>query len=300
MTELQTVTDVDGIEVAYRRWLPDGDARALVLVLHGMSEHGGRYARFAAALVASGLAAYAPDHRGHGDTGAGHGTGTTGPNGFAGAVASIRAVHEQAMADLGDVPTIVFGHSMGSVLAQAYTQAHADHLGIVLSGAMGPTDELAVLVEGLEGLVAAGAGDEPLAALGGFNDAFEPARTPYDWLSRDAAEVDAYIADPYCGDENPVTTAFVAGLLGLLAGATTEEAIGTLAPETPVLFVTGDADPVSNGGDTVRTLAARYEGVGHAVETHFYPDARHEVLNETNRDEVTADVVGWIDRVLDR
>lgn len=297
-TSEHTLRGSDGIEIFYRRWIPASDPQGIVLVLHGMSEHSGRYARFAEALLDDGIAVYAPDHRGFGRTAAATGQGRTGPAGFEGVLEDVRSLQGQARADLGDLPVVVFGHSMGSMLAQAYVPRHADLAGFVLSGTSGPNPVLGEMVEGMKALVEAGAGDEPLDALGPFNEAFAPARTDYDWLSRDEAEVDAYIADPMCGDGNPVTAAFVAGLLELLLSAGQREVIESIEGGTPVLLVTGEADPVSDGAATVRELEEIYRQVGLEVTAHYYPEARHEILNETNRDEVTADIRRWLATVL--
>lgn len=294
-----TLDDAHDVEIFYRRWLPDEtDPRSIVLVLHGMSEHSGRYTRFAEALIADGHAVYALDHRGFGRTSAVTGPGKTGPGGFDGVLGAIRALQDQAVADQGDLPVVVFGHSMGSMFTQAYVQRHGDHAGFILSGSAVATPEIDAMVEGVNAVVDAGAGDEPLDALGAFNDAFAPARTEYDWLSRDAAEVDAYIADPMCGDGNPVTAGFLAGMLTLLRDASGPDAVSAIAEGTPALLVTGDADPVSNGGEGVRQLEQLYRDAGLDVTAYYYPDARHELLNEVNRDEVTADILRWIDEVV--
>ena len=228
MDEL-TLTDPDGVDIFYRRWIPTGSPRAIVLVLHGASEHSGRYRRFAEALRAEGYAVYADDHRGHGRTGGGHGVGTQGPRGSDGVLDAIAAVHRQAVADNGNVPVVVFGHSMGSVLTQVYAQLHGAELaGFVLCGSMGPIPELGDMITGMQAAVDAGMGDQPMDALGSFNAAFEPARTEFDWLSRDEAEVDAYLADPFCGAANPLTYGFVLGTLELLQQGSDQAAIGTI------------------------------------------------------------------------
>ncbi len=296
--EETTLNDPHDVEIFYRRWMPDNDPRGIVLVLHGMSEHSGRYTRLAEALLEDDLAVYALDHRGFGRTSAVTGMGKTGPGGFDGVLDSIRSLQEQARADLGELPLVIFGHSMGSMFAQSYVQRHQDHDGVILSGTTGPNDELAAMVEGMNALVEAGAGDEPLDALGAFNEAFAPARTDYDWLSRDEAEVDEYIADPMCGDGNPVTAAFVAGLLAQSHAALQPEAVARMDTDVPVLLLTGEADPVSNGAATVRALEQLYTDAGLTVTAHYYPEARHEILNEINRDEVTADLRRWIAAVI--
>ncbi len=297
MDEL-TLTDPDGVDVFYRRWLPADQARAVVLVLHGAAEHSGRYRRFAEVLAAEGYAVYADDHRGHGRTGRAHGVGVPGPRGFDGVLDAIAALHRRATADNGTLPVVVFGHSMGSVLTQAYAQRHGAELsGFVLCGSMAPAPELPEMVAGLQMAVDAGMGEQPIDALGSFNAAFEPARTAFDWLSRDDTEVDAYLADPLCGSGNPLTYGFILGVVELLQRSCDPAAIAAMPSDVSVLLITGTADPVSNGGELVRRLEEAYREAGLTVEAHYYPDARHELLNETNRDEVHHDVLGWLSKV---
>jgi len=138
--------------------------------------------------------------------------------------------------------------------------------------------------------------EDPLD-LGTFNEAFEPARTRYDWLSRDEGEVDAYIADPLAGDEMPLTYAYAAGVFGLSVRASSEAEVAKLPGGLPVLLLSGDRDPV--GGEAaaqVIALGDLMEKRGLPVERHIYPDARHEVFNETNRDEVIADLLAWLEQ----
>ena len=293
-----TFRDSDGVEVFYRRWLPAGEPVLAVLVAHGMSEHSGRYGRLAAALTAQGYAVYAPDHRGHGRTAAATGVGRTGPSGIAGALADIGQLRRIAAAELADPPVVLLGHSMGSMLAQAYAEWDGDGLaGLVLSGSPGRDEGLADLAAAAQSLVDAGMGDDPVAALATFNAPFEPARTPFDWLSRDETEVDAYLADPLCGEQHPVTYGFVADLLAVTASAMDPAGIARLPASTPVLLLTGEADPVSNGAANVRTLEALLRDAGLTVEARYYPGARHEIFNETNRDDVVTDLLDWLDLV---
>jgi alpha-beta hydrolase superfamily lysophospholipase len=132
------------------------------------------------------------------------------------------------------------------------------------------------------------------SALGMFNAPFEPARTTFDWLSRDAAEVDAYIADPFCGDNHKMTFGFIASLTEMAADSMEVGAIERMPKTLPVLLLTGTADPVSNNSINVRALEKRVRDAGLPVDAIYYESARHEVLNETNRDEVHADIVEWI------
>lgn len=285
-----TFTDPDGVEVFYRSWPRDG-ARATVVIAHGMSEHSGRYDRFARALNDAGYAALALDHRAHGRTGDVTGAGKLGPGTADALVADLHHLVGIAAAD--GRPVIVFGHSMGSMITQAYVTRHGGAIaGYVLSGCPGAMQGAAETVAGLEAAVQGGMADEPADLLGGIGD--PDGRTHYDWLSRDDAEVDAYIADPYCGDSNPMTYGFLAALFALSAPAMEPEGIASIPTALPVLFVTGSDDPVATG---TRDLEARLREHGLDVTSHWYDGARHEVLNETNRDEVTADVVRWLDAV---
>ncbi|MBB3674584.1 alpha/beta fold hydrolase [Modestobacter versicolor] len=295
--ERHVIESVGGVHVTYRRWLPGGDARATVQVVHGASEHSGRYDRLAAALTARGLAVYAMDLRGHGRTAEGTGTGRFGAPGVSGVLDDVRALHLVAAEQHPGVPRLLVGHSMGSVIALAAAeQDGGDLAGLVLSGPLGVDPDLVDTVSALEAALAAGRGDQPLDALGAFNASFEPARTPYDWLSRDEAEVDAYLADPLSGDDMPLTHAYAAGVFGLNVRATSPEGVAELPAGLPVLLLSGQRDPVGGvDAGQVTALAGLLRDRGLPVEQHVYPDARHEVFNETNRDEVVADLLRWTD-----
>ncbi len=293
-----TFKDSDGIDVFTRSWRID-QPRAAVVIAHGASEHSGRYGRFASALNAAGFDAYAIDHRGHGRTADSTGKGRMGPRGVDGILDDLAQLIEIART-ASSVPVVLFGHSMGSIFTQAFVERRPNELaGYVLSGCPGPLAEgFGELLEGVVAAAEGGMADEPLDVLGGFNDAFEPARTPYDWLSRDEAEVDAYIADPLCGDGVPLTYGYVAGMLGASAEAMAADGVASTPSHLPVLLVTGEQDPVGGIGVQVRELESSLTEAGLAVTAHYYPGARHEVLNETNRDEVTAGIVAWLDSVV--
>ena len=294
----QRLQGSDGVDLFYRRWRVAG-APAAVVIAHGMSEHSGRYDRLATAINEQGWSAYAPDHRGHGRTAASTGVGKAGASGMDGILSDLDALVDVARRETGADRVVLLGHSMGSMLSQAWAERYGDKLiGLALSGSPGVPEAVAELAAGLTAAVDAGMADEPLDTLAGFNGAFEPARTPFDWLSRDDAEVDAYVADPLCGSEMPMTYGFVAGLLEMTADAMTPEGLGRIPTRVPVLLLTGEADPVSDGGKGVRELEARMRAAGLDVTALYYPDARHEVFNETNRDEVTGDLLAWMGKIL--
>jgi alpha-beta hydrolase superfamily lysophospholipase len=298
---LLRLDSADGVRPVYQRWLPAGGVRGTVQVVHGASEHSGRYGRLAAALTARGLAVYAMDLRGHGRTAEETGAGRFGAGAGAEALLDdVGLLQELMTAEHPGVPRLLLGHSMGSIVALAAAERDGGDLaGLVLSGPVGVAPHLAESVTALQASTAAGAGDVPLDALGAFNQPFEPARTPYDWLSRDPAEVDAYLADPYCGDSAPLTTGFAAGVFGLAVRSTTAEAVAALPDGLPVLLLAGQRDPVGGvDAGQVTALADLLRDRGLPVELRVYPDARHEVFNETNRDDVTGDLLAWTEARL--
>ena len=289
MTE-RTFVDAFGVEVFSRWWMVDRPI-GLVLVSHGASEHSGRYDRFARAPNAAGFAVVALDLRGHGHTASATGRGIMGPGGGDAVVADLHELRTAAESAIGNaVPVFLFGHSMGSLVALAYLAKHAEGLaGSVLCGFPADIDGVAALAPLLAGKAAAR--DQPMAdLLGDNNKAFEPARTRYDWLSRDAGEVDRYVADPMCGDDNPLTYGYLIDLFDVVVPARAKLAsIGC-----PILVVAGDRDPAAAMGAHPTRLAEALRADGVAVDLKLYADARHELLNETNRDQVTAEIVDWL------
>lgn len=275
----------DGTEIHVYRWTGDGEAKAVVQIEHGMGEHAGRYRRLAEALTSTGYAVVADDHRGHGRTAGGpEGHGDLGAAGWQGLVDDIGRLSAMARRDHPDVPLIVLGHSMGSFALQQYLLDHsADLDGAVLTG----TSAIDVIGPGID--------PDAEVDLSAFNAPFE-SRTGYEWLSRDEAEVDAYVADEGCGfGLNP---AGVRGMLDGVSAAADETRLAAIRHDLPILLMSGDADPLAGGGPLVQMVGDRYIGAGvHDVTVNLYPGARHEIFNETNRDEVTADLIAWLDRI---
>lgn len=306
-SETTTVTATDGIALHTYRWEPDAPPKAVVQIAHGMAEHAGRYERFGRALNEAGYAVYADDHRGHGRTnpvGSGHGYFAD-EDGFGTAVEDLHALSERIRSDHPTLPLFLFGHSMGSFLARAYAARHGDDLaGLILSGTAGSQGLLGkagVAIAALEIKVRGRTARSPLMdtlTFGQYNRAFSPTRTKFDWLSRDPVEVDAYVSDPQCG--NVFTTGFFADLLGGLEDINNKATIADVPTSLPIALIAGSLDPVSNGGKGVLQVAEQYRAAGvEDVSLHLYVGARHEVLNETNRDEVTADVIAWLDSHLE-
>ncbi len=294
----------DAAPLYVNRWFAEQPPKAVVMVAHGMAEHSGRYARLGAALVAAGFELYAHDQRGHGRTAEhgrlGHYADANGWNLVVGDLAClnhhIRQQHPQA-------PIFLLGHSMGSYIGQAYLMQHSCSLqGAILSGSnyqplalyrmarliarferwrQGPTGQSALI---------------ELISFGSFNKAFKPNRTRFDWLSRDPVEVDAYINDPLCGFR--CSNQLWLDLLGGLLRITPPRNLTQIDCNLPLLVIGGACDPVSDG-KRLADLANALRAAGHTqVQLKIYPDARHELLNESNRDDVTTDLIDWLEQAL--
>ncbi|HEV2641620.1 MAG TPA: alpha/beta fold hydrolase, partial [Candidatus Elarobacter sp.] len=194
----------EGVEIGGERRLPAETTKAAVVVAHGMAEHAARYGRFADALAAAGYAVYAPDHRGHGRTAGGdENLGWAGADGWNAMLRDLDRLSALVRELHPGTPLVLFGHSMGSVLAQRFAQLHGDRLaGLILSGTFGAAPNIGA------GIAAASAlrllrGDRAPSSLqrtmfAGFNKPFAPGRTGFEWLSRDDAEVQTYADDPRC------------------------------------------------------------------------------------------------------
>ena len=278
-------SSTDGTTIATYSWGEDLQRpRGVVQIAHGLAEHGARYDRLAQALVAAGYRVYANDHRGHGRSAATEADlGSFGQPGFSG-VASDLADYGATIKEANPgLPLFLIAHSMGSFAAQEALLDHSEQYdGVVLSG----TTALDVLGANL-------AQSEGPAGLEAFNAGFEH-RTGYEWLSRDEAEVDLYVADPLCGFGLPDET--IPQLFANAARLADPQALAGISPKLPILVTSGQADPVSGDGQLVQLLGQRYQEAGvKDVTVTVYPEARHEIFNETNRDEITADVIAWLD-----
>jgi alpha-beta hydrolase superfamily lysophospholipase len=276
-----------GVEITAYRWDPKGSPVGVAQLTHGMGEHALRYGQLASVLTALGLVVYAQDHRGHGATAGGpQAYGVLGPGGWGELVADIGRLTDLIRTEHPDLPLVLLGHSMGSFAVQQYLLDHSDRVAaVVLSG----TAAIDLLEPGLNL-------DAPID-LSAFNAAFQPARTDYDWLSRDDARVDAYVADTRCGFGLDTRSG-----KEMFAGArrpADPSAKARVRSDLPLYIVVGDADPVNGGLALLDPLVRRYADAGLTdVTVQVYPGARHEVFNETNRDEVESDLVHWISRVL--
>jgi alpha-beta hydrolase superfamily lysophospholipase len=276
----------DGTRIVAYRWDPEDPPRAAIQLTHGMGEHARRYDHLARALNDAGFVVYAQDHRGHGASAGSEALGDLGPGGWTALVDDIGLLSAIIREDHADLPLILLGHSMGSFAVQQYLLDHSDDAdAVVLTG----TAVIDLLEPALDL-------DQPLD-LAMFNAPFQPARTDYDWLSRDEAIVDAYVGDPLCGfgiDTGSARQMF-AGARRLADPAQ----VGALRDSLPVYIAAGELDPVNGGLTLLTPLAERLKEAGLTdITVVTYPQARHEILNETNRDEVLGSLLEWTGRVV--
>lgn len=275
--------------------------RLLVHILHGMAEHGARYARLAAALNARSIAVWAHDQRGHGLTAnspgelLGH---FADANGWRLLVDDASGVSRSMMSAYPGIPLALFAHSMGSFIGQQLLgERGSDYRAVVLCGTNGPPE----LREGVLRAVSVGQ-----LALGPrnpgkwidrqitktFNRRFEPRTTDFDWLSRDEDEVRKYDDDPRAGF--PLTSQAWYDFLHGKAELGEDRHVDRIPKTLPIHVIYGTHDPVGEDGDGVKRLLALYKDKGLTISSQPYREARHELVNELNRDEVTADLIAWL------
>jgi alpha-beta hydrolase superfamily lysophospholipase len=280
----------DNAAIASYRALPAGEAKAIVQIAHGMAEYFRRYARLSERLTKAGYAVYGNDHRGHGRSAQVHGLGNFGPRGFQTLVDDMAALTRVAKREVPNKPLVLLGHSMGSFAAQLYLLEHHRELAALVLSGTAAMDKL------LESLMASG---KPVT-LELLNASFEPARTPFDWLSRDPAEVDKYVADPLCGfavEEDSTRSMYEIGTPSRF-----DPRLANVRKDLPIYVISGERDPVVGPGAAfANALIESYRSVGLTnIEHRIYPDGRHEMFNETNRDEVERELIAWLGRALAR
>ena len=300
-----TFQSSDGTEIFAMKWSPEDPQkpRAAVQIAHGYAEHIGRYDAFAGKLAQAGIVVYGNDHRGHGKTNrnASEAICFADEAGFDKVVADMRALTEIIQAENPDISLFMFGHSMGSMLTRRYIQLYGDDLaGAILSGSgvfSNALLKLGTVVAASE--IKRNGRARPSRLLDklvfqNFNRGFKPARTDLDWLSRDPLEVDKFLKDPLRGKIGSAGYFhdFFCGLLAMNDAANIR-----LTPKgLPLHFISGTADPVGGkaGKGIVQTCRV-YQHVGlQDVSYKLYEGARHELLNETNKDEVAQDIIEWI------
>jgi alpha-beta hydrolase superfamily lysophospholipase len=304
----------DGTRLFLRRWVSRKDSGgqpvAVLHIVHGMAEHSLRYERLAGKFTAAGIEVWAADQRGHGKTAdltvnapdkgglAGH---CADGDGFSRVTADADVLNEEIKNRNPGVPLFLLGHSWGSFIVQNYIEQYpaAGLAGCILSGTRGPGGfkiqaglPLMILLAALRGQ-RNGSSLARAIADGPYNKPFRPNRTPFDWISRDEKEVDAYVNDPCSG--NLCSAGFYRDMIRGLSNIHRKGAMEKIRTDLPIYVFSGSADPVGEMGASPTALVNVYRAMGMKdLEFALYPDARHETLNETNREEVMDNLLSWI------
>jgi alpha-beta hydrolase superfamily lysophospholipase len=291
-----------GARLAYHRQPAKADPRGIVLICHGLAEHSRRYEGFAEALAASGYHVYAHDHRGHGETVA--------PDaqiglfarrdGVAKVIADVMAMRDLAIERHAGLPVVLFGHSMGGLIALNVATEHPQAFAAlsIWNSNFNPgfAGRFAQGVLYLEQMLKGSDVPSlilPKATFVAWGRAIKGHRTPFDWLSHDPAQVDAYIADPLCGFDASVS--MWRDIFRLTFAGAAPERLERLPQRLPVYLVGGAENPATNKGREIRWLGQRMLDVGMTdVETTVYEAMRHETLNEISREKAIADFSAWL------
>lgn len=305
-TSQQTLPSPTGAQLNLHMREADGAARGVVQVNHGLAEHAARYARFADFLAARGFATYAHDHRGHGGT-----TAPDAPPRMFGphpsgdkVIADVEAVHALIAQRHPGLPVITFGHSMGGLIAMNHTLRHPGRAAAAALFNAQFTPGLAVA--GAKAVLAwerfrlgsdAASRIIPRLTFRAWSKKIRNRRTEFDWLSRDADEVDKYVADPLCGWDASV--AMWTDLFGFIAYVNDDTHFAGLPQDKPFYLVGGAHDPSTEGGKLVTRFEKRLRAKGFSnLVSRVYPETRHECLNDINRDTVMQDFASWAEKII--
>ena len=304
---MQTIyqTMSDGLSVAVHQWSPKQKPKAVLHIVHGMAEHALRYNGFAEDACKKDFAVFAADHRGHGKTVSGKDTlgYLSDGDGFRRVTDDQKEINGEIKKLYPNLPVIIIGHSFGSFITQEYIEIYANTVNAaVLIGSSGPKAGL-FLASALANINCFFKGKKSPAKLmhklvfGSYNGTIENAKTEFDWLSREESEVKKYMDDEFCGFV--CTAGFYRDLMRGLKRIHKQGALKGIPTELPILITAGSEDPVSNKFKTLKTLHRLYKEAGiKDTELKIYEGARHEILNETNREEIKADIFAWIEKHL--
>lgn len=309
LQESFTYEGANGDRIQAYKWLPSQEPRGVLQLAHGMAEHAQRYGPFARFMTNHGFAVYANDHRGHGQTTLLHGQKGFFANsdGWDTVVQDMRLLTTLIQLNHSQhLPLFLMGHSLGSLLSRSYAQRYGSQLtGLIISGTSlvsKPFLRLASLLVSWQLRRKGARTESPLLhsfTFGPYIRSVNPRRTDWDWLSRDCSAVDDYIADPLCG------CVFTTGYYQDLAHGLEDVCNGANLkhiPETlPILLLAGGRDPVGSYGVDAMRLGRKLQSTGaREVSCNVYAGARHELLNELNKDEVYADILQWMEANVKR
>lgn len=287
-------------------WIPEGDVKAVLQISHGMVEYIARYHDFAAFMADNGFYVTGNDHLGHGESVVNdedHGFFGD-PNGNGWVIRDMHKLREMATGKYPDRPYFMLGHSMGSFLLRQYLTKYGDGLdGAIIMGTGQQPAGVLRIGKMLCKSIAAFKGWRHRSsminniAFGSYNKAFEPARTPVDWLTKDESIVDKYIADPWCTFMFTVNAYYQ--MFNGIERAQNPANIAKIPKNLPVLFVSGQDDPVGAQGKGVEEVYASYQKAGiQNLTKKLYQGDRHEILNELDRETVYRDLLDWIEQQM--
>ena len=281
-------------------------ARAVVQINHGLAEHTARYTRFADFLAAHGYHVCAHDHRGHGATTAPDApTGRFAQNdGMERVVADVSAVHDHIAERHAGLPVVIFGHSMGGLIALNFVLRHSERVAATAiwnanfsAGVLGRLAQAILAFERFRLGSDVPSRILPKLTFGDWSKKIPNRRTEFDWLSRDVSEVDLYVADPLCGWDASVSMWI--DLFDLVFAGADDVNFAGVRRNMPFNLVGGECDPATDGGKAVWALAARMRRMGFSnLVSKVYPETRHESLNEINHEPIMADFAGWLEQTL--
>lgn len=283
-----------------------GSIKGVVQISHGMAEYSNRYSRFALELCKAGYAVFISDHVGHGSSVENKELlGFFGEeNGEETFIDDLKTLTDIAKSEYPNLPFFMLGHGMGSLIARKYTAKYGYLLdGVIYSGTSGENPALGVGILLANTMIKQNGPmhrSEVLdtIAFGSYNRKTQK-RTECDWATRDEAEVDKFIADELCGYKYTVSGMKV--LFTTLKQVTTRRWYNTIPLSMPIFLISGSKDPVGDYGKGVKEVYKNLKKTGHKnVSMKLYEDARHEILNEINRDEVYNDIIEWLDKNVDK
>lgn len=292
----------DDTKIVYFKHSPEKAPKGIIIITHGMADHAQRYDDFAQFLCKHSFVVFAHDQRGHGKT-----AGSLENIGFFAEHDGWQKVSDDlgefvnvAKKKYSEIPVILLGHSMGSFIVRNYIIKHSDKVaGVVFSGTAGSAGLLGIagnILTSVIMLFKKKNTPSPLMnklSFGDFNKAFKPNRTEFDWLSRDNKTVDKYIADPYSG--NVFSLGFFNDLVKGLEYVNKSKFAGNVRNDLPIYLFAGDKDPVSKNGKQIHDVFNMYKKAGISdIEMKLYPDGRHEMLNEINKEDVYNDILSWL------
>jgi len=284
-------------------WLPDGEPKRILQIAHGMTEHIGRYEAFAAVMTAQGIAVAGYDLRGHGKNSGNPDVASFGEQGWEASLEDMRLFFEELAARFPGVPHDMLGFSLGSFLLREYLGRWSDGVSraIIMGTGHQPSAVLSVMMAIVKGQIKKGGFDNTTdlvrrLSFGTYNQKFRPNRTQSDWLCADAARLDAYLADPLCRKD--ISSGLFWQLLGAMKRTGGKTACKAWNKDMPVLLLSGQDDPVGDGGKGVLAVKKQLEAAGMKdVSLHLIPGARHILLDEYESgaaDEAVQMICGWL------